>query len=107
MSLIFDVAQDAGFSLIKRNKKVRSAVRLKVQVLGVPDQNSPYFEKFRYTMNLLGVKIKGRDVQRPPQSVKKPRLWGILGTKDVKVESNFYDKVWDIPSKEEILARLA
>jgi|SRR3989344_5509303 len=107
MSLIFDVAQDIGLGLIKKNKKVREAVRLKVQVFGIPGQNSPYFEKFRYTMGMMGIKISGRDVKRPPQTIKKPRLWGVFGSKEVEVESTFYDKVWNIPSKEEILAQLS
>lgn len=106
MSLIFDVAQDIGLSLIKKNKKVRATIRLKVQVWVVPAQNSPYFEKFRYTMGMMGIKISGRDVKRPSQTIKKQRLFGLFGSQKVEVESTFYDKVWDIPSKEEILAQL-
>ena len=103
---VYDVIK-AFNKVVKKNKKVREAVRLKVQVFGIPGQNSPYFEKFRYTMGMMGIKISGRDVKRPPQTIKKPRLWGVFGSKEVEVESTFYDKVWNIPSKEEILAQLS
>lgn len=106
MSLIFDVAQDIGLGLIKKNREVKEAIKLKVQIAGVPTPKSPYFEKFRYTMGLMGIKISGRDVKRSPQTIKKPIFFGLLGSKEVEVESTFYDKVWDIPSKEEILAQL-
>lgn len=110
MSLIFDVDQTSGFGLIKKNKELKKEIKLKVQLWDVPTPNSHYFDKFEYTMNLMGIKIPSRDVKRPPRTIKKPRLGGIFGNlfglKEVVVESDYLDRVWDVPSKEEILAQL-
>lgn len=110
MSLIFDVDQPSGFGLIKNNKELKKEIKLKVQVWGVPAPNSHYFDQFKYTMSLMGIKVPSREVKRPPRTIKKPRLGGIFGNlfglKEVVVESDFYDTIWNVPSKEEILAQL-